>query len=271
MAVDAATRGGVRPSVEDIRTRARNPTGAGNTADQERAIESYDTPGETKGRKPLVYQRMLARPWADAQGPLDNADKAVIIAVSYRVVNEKAPHLSGDRAFMGNHSIMYLGSRVTANGHKEYLSYDSLYDGRRRGIPKGPQWVPAWLVRDAAAAFAGEGKWTGGIVPSSPLLHPAAPAPRPTPPPHPAPDPVPVPLPGPEPEPEPLPDPEDPADVVSREDLMEAALNEERAALLAIIEGAEARIAVLDAINPPNLAQATAVVTEGQHTEASDG
>jgi len=250
MAIDFATKGHAVPTVAAVRARAGVPTGAGNTANQEKAAESYDTSKETGGRKPVKFDRRVAAPWADATGPLQNGDKAVVVSLSYRVVNEKKPTLSGDRAFMGNHSIMFLGSRQTAAG-VEVKAWDSLYDGRRTGIPKGPQWWPLWLVRDAAAAFAGYGEWTGGVIPTATLLVSAPPTP-PT-----------------NPEPEP---PVDLPDLPTREEEMEEALNEERAALVDFIVRATERIADLDRINPPNTQQATAFVAEGvaPETEASE-
>jgi hypothetical protein len=244
--VDFATKGGAVPTMASLRSRMGVPSGATNTANQKQGAESYDTPKETGKRKPVSFQRKVAAPWADFVGPLQNGDKAVVISLSYRIVNEKRPSLSGDPRFMGNHSVMFLGSRETSNGI-EVKSWDSLYDGRRTGIPKGPQWWPLWLVRDAAAAFAGAGKVTGGIVPTSPPRVVSPPSSNP--------------------EPEP---PVDIDDVISREREMEEALNEERAALIDFIVRAQERIGELDRLLPTNTQQALAVVMEGTSEEPEE-
>jgi hypothetical protein len=236
MAIDFATKGAQVPSVDAIRNRANNPSGGGNTADQERAAESYDTPGETGQRQPVKYDRKVGAPWGDFTGPLQNGDKAVVLSIDYGIVNDKKPGLSGDPGFDGNHSVMFLGSREGGDGI-ELKAYDSLYDGRRSGIPNGPQWWPQWLAKDAAAAFAGSGKATGGVVPTSYLLDG-----------------------DPEPEPPPTSSSPDPA-------AMESALIEERAALVTFTADAERRIAYIDTIIPPNLSAATAVVSSGVTAE----
>jgi hypothetical protein len=233
MAIDFATKGAQVPSVSALRDRMGVPSGGTNTAEQEKGAESYDTPKETGQRQPVQYERKVGVPWDQFTGPLQNADKAVVLSLDYGVVNDKKPKLSGDPNFNGNHSIMFLGSREGGDGI-EVKAWDSLYDGRRDGIPKGPQWWPQWLAKDAAAAFAGSGKATGGVVPTSYLL-----------------------------EQPPEPPPEGP----THEQEMEDALNEERAALTSFITDAQARIKVLDAIVPPNTGQATAVVSSGTKPE----
>jgi hypothetical protein len=238
MAIDFATRGATVPSVDAIRNRAGVKSGSGNTADQEKAAESYNTPDETGGRDPVKYDRKVAAPWADL--PVDamkNAEKVVVLSLDYGVVNEQKPQLSGDPGFNGNHSIMFGVTRTNGEtGNLEVKAFDSLYDGRRSGIPNGPQWWPVWLAREACEAFAGAGKWTGGIIPTAWLLEDA-----------------------PEPEPEPPAGP-DPA-------AMEEALLEERAALTQLVKDANARLAHLDTIIPTNAAQASAVVSSGVSPE----
>jgi hypothetical protein len=238
MAIDFATRGATVPSVEAIRNRAGVKSGSGNTADQEKAAESYNTPDETGDRDPVKYDRNVAAPWADQ--PVDamrNAEKVVVLSLDYGVVNAKKPNLSGDPNFDGNHSVMFGVTRTNGEtGNLEVKAFDSLYDGRRAEIPNGPQWWPVWLAREAAEAFAGAGKWTGGIIPTAWLLDDG----------------------GTDPAPEPPPD---------REAELEAALLEERAALVQIVKDANARIAHVDTLVPPNTSAATAVVSSGTSAE----
>jgi len=253
MAIDFATKGKTVPTVTALRSRMGVKAGSTTTADQQRGAQSYNTPEETGGRKPIKFNRHVGVPFSTFVPALKNGSVAVVLSLSYKVVNNKKPGLSGDPNFMGSHSVMFLGSRQTASGGTEVKAWDSLYDGRRASIPKGPQWWPLWLVEDACAAFAaaaGAGKATGGIVPTPALLS----VPVPTPPP-------------PDPEPEPPIDlPESP----TREQEMEEALNEERAALVDFIVAAQARILELDRINPPNTQQALAVVEDGQSPEDSE-
>ena len=253
MAIDFATKGKTVPTMTALRTRMGVKTGATNTAQQKQGAESYNTSAETGGRKPIKATRYVGAPWSVFVGPLKNGNVAVVLSLSYKVINNKKPNLSGDKAFMGNHSVMFLGSRQTANGVTEVLSYDSLYDGRRTGIPKGPQWWPLWLLEDACNEFAkpaGPGKATGLIIPTPALIS----VPKP-------------PEPQPEPEPEPPVDIPDLPDRPSREQEMENALNEERAALVDFIVAAQERIEELDRINPPNTQQALAIVSDGQSPE----
>jgi hypothetical protein len=240
MGVDFATYGSTVPTVQHIRNRAGVQSGAGNTADQKKASESYNTPDETGDREPVAFDRHVADAWQPEGLPVDamkNKNKMVVLSIDYGVVNEKKPNLSGDRNFNGGHSVIFGNTRTNGEtGNLEVKCFDSLYDGRRSEIPNGPQWWPMWLAKEAAAGFAGNGKWTGGIMPTSWLLDD---------------DPD-------EPEPEPEPD---------REAQMEQALYEERAALVQFVKDAEARIAYVDTLLPTNTAQATAVVNSGQSLE----
>jgi hypothetical protein len=56
--------------------------------------------------------------------------------------------LSGSPGFRGNHRIA-LGGRNTDT--RKLLSLDSLYDGRRSGIPLGPRWIPQSVLFEGAS------------------------------------------------------------------------------------------------------------------------
>lgn len=60
--------------------------------------------------------------------------------------------------FTENH-LVFVNERRSSDG--AFLVYDPLADGRRAGIPKGPQWWPASLLR--AAAYAIPGTATGCV------------------------------------------------------------------------------------------------------------
>jgi hypothetical protein len=56
--------------------------------------------------------------------------------------------LSGSPGFKGNHRLC-LGGRNTDT--LKLLSLDSLYDGRRSGIPEGPRWLAQNVIFQAAS------------------------------------------------------------------------------------------------------------------------
>ena len=113
----------------------------------------------------LRYARIVGGDWKDATGAL-KAGKALQICVSYGVVYDLQPLKSGSPTFRGGHSIYIQELRRNRRGEKVTLSGDSLFDGRRAGIPKGFKWVRVETYRRATQAFAGRsGLWWGGIVP----------------------------------------------------------------------------------------------------------
>lgn len=71
---------------------------------------------------------------------------AVDLLVSYGPIDD---YLSGSPGFRGNHRIVLVGITDTSNWRRA-LSADSLYDGRRSGIPLGPKWIPLTVLRTAA-------------------------------------------------------------------------------------------------------------------------
>jgi hypothetical protein len=78
------------------------------------------------------------------------AGRGAVVQIRYSVI---APtRFDASPGFYGNHAI-YVNERRASDG--AYLVYDPLADGRRRGIPKGPQWWPASLLRKAAEAIPG--------------------------------------------------------------------------------------------------------------------
>lgn len=148
-AVTWATRGLVRPTVNQTRTRMGYRPAAlktTNPTDWARAITSYDTPAELRGRyERLTATALVARPWAQVAAHLA-AGKLVIVAVHYGIYRRLMPARSGSRTFSGYHAIPLLGKGLRP------VSYDPLLDGRYKGCPKGP--VPVPIVRVCQAAEA---------------------------------------------------------------------------------------------------------------------
>jgi hypothetical protein len=156
-AIDNATRGARNVGIDRLRTLMGRPGAQPtNVYDADRAFTKLD----------INYRRVVNGPWSDLYHAL-RAGHGAQICVSYGVVNDRAPRKSGSPDFRGGHSI-YLDEvkRRRKDGKLVMLSFDSLYDGRRAGIPKGPRWVLASVFRGATGAFAGRsGQWWGGIIP----------------------------------------------------------------------------------------------------------
>ena len=130
-------------------------------SDAKKAVESFNN---IKGLRPLRYVKKENRPWAEAEKALRRR-RAVHLAISYGVVNARIPEKSGDPNFDGGHSILVFGIKRRPDGHGWLVGVnDPLADGRRSGIPKGRQWWPLGVVRDAAGKLAGSNdRFYGGI------------------------------------------------------------------------------------------------------------
>jgi hypothetical protein len=95
---------------------------------------------------------MLVRydvPWTTFRS-LIIAGRGAVLQIDYGVI---APtRFDASPGFTGNHAI-YVNERRSSDG--AFLVYDPLADGRRSGIPKGPQWWPASLLQRAACTMPG--------------------------------------------------------------------------------------------------------------------
>lgn len=60
---------------------------------------------------------------------------------------------SGSPGFRGSHSGEAVGIRTTSTG-TDWLMADPLYDGRRTGIPRGPQWIKRSVIVAGAGQLA---------------------------------------------------------------------------------------------------------------------
>jgi hypothetical protein len=129
---------------------------ATNISNQEQALEHDRTDAEMAliGLTPVVATKFLPGTYADLVAQL-KAGRWVGIATSYREFNRIMPKLSGDRAFMGDHMVGVVGYGRDAKGREWGWLYDPTHDGRRPGIPKGPQQVQLALLFQTAAARTG--------------------------------------------------------------------------------------------------------------------
>ena len=154
MAIDNATRGARKPGIDKLRalgTRpGRQPT---NVYDAERAFNALGIP----------YERKVRAPWNELFRALKDGH-GVQLCIDYGIYADRAQHL-GSTTFRGGHSIYLDALRRVGSGY-QILDMDPLFDGRRPGIAKGPQWVRMSILRRAAEAFSGRsGTFWGGIVP----------------------------------------------------------------------------------------------------------
>jgi hypothetical protein len=65
--------------------------------------------------------------------------------------------MSGSPGFRGNHRYCLSGIRTLDSGKLQLRCADSLYDGRRSGIPRGPQWIDADVIWRAAGQLVLQG------------------------------------------------------------------------------------------------------------------
>ena len=86
------------------------------------------------------------------------AGYAVGVLIGYGPIADAG--LSGSPGFRGAHSIGLYGDREIPNGTHQWLDADPLYDGRRAGIPKGPQWVAESTIVKAAGSLVLDGSGT---------------------------------------------------------------------------------------------------------------
>lgn len=70
---------------------------------------------------------------------------AVDLLVAYGPIDD---YLSGSPGFRGNHRIVLTGRNTDT---RKLRSSDSLYDGRRSGIPEGQRWIPQTVIFDGAS------------------------------------------------------------------------------------------------------------------------
>jgi hypothetical protein len=80
---------------------------------------------------------------------LIRSGRGAVVPIQYSVIS--GTRFDASPGFRGGHSV-YVNERRSDG---KFLVYDPLADGRRSGIPKGPQWWPATLLKRAAMAYPG--------------------------------------------------------------------------------------------------------------------
>jgi hypothetical protein len=104
------------------------------------------------------------------------------IAISYKVINDLKPGISGDPAFNGFHSVRLAGAYDDAGHPRTALGspfwtdqLDPLDDGRRKGIAKGVQRINGRFLALETAPIAGKGRIQALVVKRAERLHDSGP------------------------------------------------------------------------------------------------
>jgi hypothetical protein len=154
MAIDRATLGRTRTTGAECRRRSGDTVG-GTNLDQARQV-AY-----TFG---VVLETHRGMPWTVADANLREG-RGFILQGSSSATRGTA--FQASETFAGNHAWWVnqgRGWHQTAAGNwqpTDYLVFDPLADGRRRGIALSPMWIPRRIVRDYAARLVLSGAILG--------------------------------------------------------------------------------------------------------------
>jgi hypothetical protein len=143
MGIEWLSKGDQIPSVSKIRDVGGMGSGPTNYYEWDTVID------ELGGRK-LGYQGVKTNSWDEVKDHLMN-DGAAIVAVDYGEYRRLMQAKSGSLTFSGYHAILFVNSRRRDNTNQT-RSFDSLLDGRYKGCPSSPVWVPHYKVRKSAEA-----------------------------------------------------------------------------------------------------------------------
>lgn len=167
-----ATKHDVEPSPSAVRRQMDDPVGGTLMSDHRKAWGHYMTVAPSKGwtLTPMKYHADAR--WSEFAAAFDGQHGATI-AIDYSRVPRK---YKGDPLFNGFHSVFVAAKRTRAES-VEYKVFDPLCDGRRPGIPQGPLWYPAAVLKQAAGGVAGDGKAMYNIVRRGEPVHEPEPDP----------------------------------------------------------------------------------------------
>ena len=157
MGIDFQSKGAKKPTIPTIRQKMGRPgPQQTNIYNTKQAVDGMPVPG----RKPLRY--FIKSRTSDVEAAV-RAGKYVQLCLDYGMFNRLMNKKTGDPNFTGGHSVGVVGQRKK-NGVVQWLLFDPLDDQRRRGIPKGPRWVPKWKLLRALESFAGgRGRCYAGV------------------------------------------------------------------------------------------------------------
>lgn len=119
------------------------------TGDRSGGLMPSQTQAATRRIYNIVTPAVRIEPWTHVLELLW-AHRTVDILIRYAPIDDV---LSGSPGFRGNHRGTLSGIRRLDNGRIQVRWADPLYDGRRLGIPRGPQWIDADIMRRAAGGL----------------------------------------------------------------------------------------------------------------------
>lgn len=128
------TGGQETPTTADVRRCCLNDDGTLDTTGGTNIAQNIAAAKRCFGVDLDYIQQAFETTWQQGQKP----DVAISIAISYAVIS--GTEFDASPGFRGNHQVILCGGKV----------YDTLADGRRPGIPKGPQRWPKSLLMRAA-------------------------------------------------------------------------------------------------------------------------
>ena len=116
-----------------------------------------DWGGTSLGQNDLAVQHLYAVnmdvrynvPWESFRSMIQSG-RGAVVSIQYSVIH--GTKFDACSTFYGGHAV-YVNERRSSDG--AFLVGDPLADHRRAGIPQGPQWWPASLLRRACEAYAG--------------------------------------------------------------------------------------------------------------------
>ena len=136
MAIDDASRGKLVPGVARIR-KAMDDQDTTNAGDWEVAIDTLGAPHEVRAVQTDVPRKVEEHL---------KAGMGAILAVDYGKLRQLAPRKTGSETFAGYHAIFVKGWKKG----DQVRSFDALLDGRYKGCPDGPVWLPWRKLRTSA-------------------------------------------------------------------------------------------------------------------------
>jgi hypothetical protein len=143
MHLDRDTRGAETSTGAHVRNLTGDKSGGTNLAQDDAAL--------LKGWPPIDHMDVRPKlPWSEAMAHLDRG-QGFSLSLSYAPFS--GTEWDGAPGFRKNHRVF-----VNERSAGELLVYDPLADGRRVGIPQGPDWIPEDLVRRAAGLLDLDGQ-----------------------------------------------------------------------------------------------------------------
>lgn len=151
MQIAIETGGAKQPTAAQVRGCTLNADGSLDVLGGTRASQNIDAAQRCWGV--VLDGRVMdfEETWRLGQ----RVDYAISFSISYAVVS--GTQFDGSPGFRGYHQVILSGGKV----------YDPLADGRRPGIPAGPQRWPKDLLRRAAGRYAAIGLGRAAVVVAS--------------------------------------------------------------------------------------------------------